>query len=167
MATVKKKLNTAPQPRKRHYHQGKFVPRNPGKYTGDPTDIVYRSRWELLVMQRFDLNPKILKWGSETVVIPYFWEGDGKPHRYYTDFVIAAQSNDGSIVKMIIEVKPYAQTIEPKKTRGKKKTTLEEECKTYSKNQAKWAAAREYCKKHGFIFWVMTEKDIFPNGKAW
>jgi len=150
----------------RNYYKGKFQPKNPRKYEGDPTDIIYRSRWELRVMHAFDENPKIIKWGSETKVIPYFWSVDGKQHRYFTDFVIAAQAADGRITKAIVEVKPYSQTIPPKKTKGKKASTLLEEQATFSKNQAKWAAAREYAKRYGYVFLILTEKDIFP-GKAY
>ena len=32
-------------------YKGPFRPRNPEKYKGDPTGIIYRSRWELMVMQ--------------------------------------------------------------------------------------------------------------------
>ncbi|NDB85179.1 MAG: head completion protein, partial [Alphaproteobacteria bacterium] len=28
-------------------YKGKFNPKNPNKYKGDPTNIIYRSRWEL------------------------------------------------------------------------------------------------------------------------
>ena len=118
-------------------------------------------------MYSFDTNPSIVKWGSEELIIPYFWSGDGKNHRYYTDFIIHVKSKNGTVSKAIIEVKPYAQTIEPVAKKGKRKKTLLEEAKTYSKNQAKWAAAREWCRTHGYQFLVLTEYDIFPNGKAY
>ena len=150
----------------RKYYKGQFIPKNPRKYEGDPTQIIYRSRWELRVMHAFDQNDAIVKWGSETKVIPYFWSVDGKNHRYFTDFVIAARAADGSIKKAIVEVKPYSQTIPPVKTKRKKESTWLEESATWSKNQAKWAAAREYAKKYGYSFLLLTEHDIFP-GKAY
>ena len=61
---------------------------------------------------------------------------------------------------MIIEVKPKVQTIEPQK---KKKITRNyvTEVVTWGVNQAKWAAAEEYCADRGWEFKVMTENEIF------
>ena len=55
----------------RNYKQGLFSPRNPKKYMGDPTNIVYRSGWEKRVMDWADGNSNVLRWSSEEVVIPY------------------------------------------------------------------------------------------------
>ena len=38
--------------------QGKFRPKNPSKYKGDPTNIIYRSSWELTVFKYLDNNPE-------------------------------------------------------------------------------------------------------------
>lgn len=150
----------------RKYYQGKYSPDNPEKYLGDPTNIVFRSRWELVVMKSFDSNPAVLKWGSEEVIIPYFWEVDSKMHRYFTDFVILVKTTSGN-KKYLVEVKPYAQTIEPVQKKGKRKKTMLNETMTYSKNQAKWRAAKEWCKNNNYGFLILTEKDIFKDGKAW
>ena len=32
-------------------------------------------------------------------------------------------------------------------------------------NHAKWAAAKAYCKQNGFTFRVVTEEDLFYNGR--
>lgn len=117
-------------------------------------------------MKAFDLNDNIIKWGSEEIVIPYFWENDGKHHRYFTDFIIVFKSKTG-IKKALIEVKPYAQTIEPVMKKGKKRITILREAETYSKNMAKWSAAKEFCRINGYEFLIMTEHDIFPGGKVW
>lgn len=42
------------------FYKGRFSPRNPQKYKGDPTNIIYRSGWELRVMKFFDDNEAIL-----------------------------------------------------------------------------------------------------------
>ena len=150
----------------RNFHQGKFRPKYPEKYMGDPTNIVYRSSWELKAMNAFDLNPGILYWSSEECIVPYYWELDGKMHRYFPDFIIIANSKNGP-GKAMIEIKPYKETIPPVMKKGKRKKTMVEEVKTWSKNQAKWAAAAEYCSKRDMDFIKMTEYDLFPNGKAW
>ena len=35
-------------------YQGRFKPKNPSKYMGDPTNIIYRSSWELRLMSYLD-----------------------------------------------------------------------------------------------------------------
>ena len=64
-------------------YKGKFKPKNPSKYIGDPTNIVYRSLWERRFMIYCDNEDNILSWGSEEVVIPYVSPIDNKVHRYY------------------------------------------------------------------------------------
>lgn len=147
--------------------QGKYPLKNPSKYLGDPTNVVYRSSWELRAMVNFDTNPTIVAWGSEEIIISYFWEGDNKFHRYFPDFFIVVKSKSGEVKKVLIEVKPYAQTQEPKHSKRKRKTTIMNEAATYSKNLAKWEAARSYCQEKGFLFLILTEHDLFKNGKAW
>ena len=49
-------------------YKGKFRPKNPQKYRGDPTKIIYRSLWERNCMRYFDENPNVLKWSSEEVI---------------------------------------------------------------------------------------------------
>ena len=55
-------------------------------------------------------------------------------------------------------IKVLGQTQPPKNTRNKK--TLMESVATYQVNQAKWDAARLYCKKHGFEFMLITENEL-------
>lgn len=146
------------------YEQGKFIPRNPEKYAGDVNNIVYRSSWEKRLMIWMDKNPSILKWVSEEIVIPYVSPLDQRVHRYFPDFVVLYQHRDGTKRKMVVEVKPHAQTIMPEK---KTKTTKRylNEVATYAVNQAKWEAAEKWCKERGFDFQVITEKMLFGNGK--
>ena len=56
-------------------------PKNPSKYLGDPTKIVYRSLWERKCMRIFDENPNVIRWASEEMAIPYFSPVDKKRHR--------------------------------------------------------------------------------------
>lgn len=79
-------------------------------------------------------------------------------HRYFVDFGIAMRSKDGSIKKYLVEVKPFKETIPPT---GKRKTKqLIEALATYSVNQSKWDAAREWAKKNGMEFEIFTEKNM-------
>ena len=61
--------------------------------------------------------------------------------------------------KLIIEVKPKAQCSPPKPQRRKTRKFLNE-VKTYAVNDAKWKAAREYCKDRRMTFMILTEKEL-------
>ena len=148
---------------KREPKKGKFFPTNPGKYKGDLKNIVYRSGWERTVMNYLDTNRNILEWSSEEIVIWYESSVDGRMHRYFPDFWMRALNKDDEVETFILEVKPYAQTIEPKI--GKRKTKrLIQEAATWGINTSKWAAAREYCSKRGWKFRLITENEL---GKQW
>lgn len=147
-------------------YQGYFKPRNPQKYKGDPTNIIYRSRWELLVMSRFDIDPNVIWWSSEETIIPYRSPVDNRIHRYYVDFTARLNKPGGGTRTVLIEVKPYKQTQPPVITEGKKKSRrYVNEVMTWGVNSAKWKAARAYCKDRGFEFMVMTEHELgIPKG---
>ena len=142
------------------YNQGYFKPRNPGKYKGDPTNIVYRSGWELRLMSYFDERQDVIWWKSEEVIIQYRSPIDGKIHRYFPDFLINTKNKQGVIETTLSEVKPLAQTKEPKKQKSITKRYLNE-VYTWGINSSKWAAAEEYCKDKGWKFIIMTDKDIY------
>lgn len=147
-------------------YQGYFKPRNPHKYKGDPTNIIYRSRWELLVMSRFDIDPNVVWWCSEETVIPYRSPVDNRIHRYYVDFTARVNKPGGGTRTILIEVKPYKQTQPPVITEAKKKSRkFVNEVMTWGVNSAKWKAAREYCKDRGYEFMIMTENELgIPKG---
>lgn len=144
-------------------YKGRYTPRNPKKYVGDPTNIVYRSLWERRMMVVFDENDNIVKWSSEELSIPYISPLDKRQHRYFPDFCVEEKQADGSHVIKIIEVKPMAETSPPiKKARVTKKYI--HSVSKYLVNHAKWTAAKEYATKRGWQFGLMTEREIFPGG---
>ena len=65
--------------------KGRFRPKNPHKYKGDPTNVIYRSSYELKLFRYLDLHPAIRWWQSEEVVIPYRSPITGRVHRYFPD----------------------------------------------------------------------------------
>ena len=140
-------------------YKGKFRPSKPKKYKGDPTNIVYRSLWELKFMNYCDSNPRILKWSSEEVIIPYRSPIDNRYHRYFPDFYIKYKDGSGKMIESIVEIKPAKEVKEPRiqKARTKRYVT---EVMTYAKNQAKWEAAEEFCKDRRWKFQIMTEKEL-------
>ena len=141
-------------------YKGKYQPKNPQKYVGNPSNIIYRSLWERKFMIYCDTNENILEWGSEELVIPYRSPVDGKIHRYFPDFYIKVKEPDGNIKKYLIEIKPHKQTIPPKKPQRQAKEYIYEAYE-YAKNQSKWEAAKEYCKDRQWEFKVITEKELF------
>lgn len=143
-----------------NFKQGFFKPKNPKKYIGDPTNIVYRSGWEKRVMEWADTNSSVIRWGSEEVIIPYVSPVDNRVHRYFVDFYVEALSNTGEKKVMLLEVKPAGQTQAPKAPKRRTKRYITEVV-TYGINQAKWKAAEEYCKNKGWEFRLVTESDIF------
>lgn len=140
-------------------HQGRFKPHNPQKYKGNPTNIIYRSSWELRLMRYFDSQEGVIEWGSEEIIIPYRSPADNKIHRYFPDFYVKVKNHDGSINIMLIEVKPAKQTKEPIKDPKHPRRYLKE-VMTFGINQAKWKAAESYCKEKKWQFKIMTEKEI-------
>jgi hypothetical protein len=140
-------------------YKGRFKPKHPEKYVGDPTNIIYRSLWELRVMRYFDQHSSVLKWGSEEIIIPYRSPVDNRMHRYFPDFYVKTIGTDGKINTSIIEVKPAVQTREPKKQEKRTRKYIAEVL-TWGVNQAKWKAAEEYCKDRKWTFKIMTEKEI-------
>ena len=93
-------------------YKGKYRPTHPSKYRGNPTNIIYRSLWELKFMKYCDSNSNILEWGSEEVIVPYRSPIDNRYHRYFPDFYIKVKENTGTIKRMIIEIKPQKETME-------------------------------------------------------
>lgn len=140
--------------------QGFFKPKNPKKYKGDPTNIVYRSGWELKLMLYLDSRPEIISWSSEEIIIPYRSPIDNKIHRYFPDFIVTKINKEGKKETVVIEIKPYNQTIPPKKLQEKLSKRFITEVKNWGINEAKWKAANEYCKDRGWSFHIFTEKEL-------
>ena len=144
------------------FYQGRFKPEHPQKYKGDPSNIIYRSGWELKLMRYLDKHPHVTRWNSEEIIIPYRSPIDGKMHRYFPDFYVE-KTFHGKKEKILIEVKPWAQTQAPKVQNTKKNKPTKRyinEVKTYGTNSAKWNAAEEYCKDRGWKFSIITEKEL-------
>ena len=160
------------------YYKGKFFPKHPYKCVnlngalGKVSVITYRSSWELKLMRFCDKYATILEWGSEVLKLPYISEVDGKQHMYITDFYMKCRDVHGNIDKYIIEVKPESQMAklnehneliypDPPKTRSQKALLRwQEKCNVIRTNNSKWKAARRWCAANGYIFKVLTERQI-------
>jgi len=140
-------------------YKGPFRPKNPQKYKGNPTNIIYRSLWELRMMRYFDITDSVIEWSSEEIIIPYRSPKDNRIHRYFPDFYVKVRGADGTINNMLIEVKPKKQTMEPAKDPKHPRRYIKEVI-TYGINQAKWRAATEFCEDRKWQFKIFTEKEI-------
>ena len=137
-------------------YKGKFTPKNPEKYMGNPTNIIYRSSWELKMFTRLDVDPNITRWASEEFSIPYLSPIDNRLHRYFPD--IYAENVNGD--RFVFEIKPHNQTQPPAQKARKTKRYIAE-VSTYLVNQAKWKSAEKFCADRGWSFQLVTEKHLF------
>ena len=140
-------------------YKGRYTVKNPKKYVGDISKVIYRSSWELRCMNYFDQNENVLKWSSEELAIPYISPIDKRWHRYYPDFVIQVLDEQKRVKTIMIEVKPEKQTRPPQ---PRKRTTKRyiQEVKDWGINSSKWIAAREYCADRKWEFKILTEKEL-------
>lgn len=140
------------------FAQGKYTLKNPEKYAGGRTPT-YRSSWEWAMMRFCDENPNVKQWASEAIKIPYRHPLTGKYTIYVPDFFIAYSDRNGKQRVELVEVKPENHT--DRRKLGKSRANQAH----WVVNQAKWEAARAWCKQQNITFRVITEQDIFHNGK--
>lgn len=140
-------------------YKGHFKAKYPQKYKGNPTNIIYRSLYELKLMTYLDKNVNVLEWASEEFFVPYKSPIDGRIHRYFPDFWVKKVNNEGLVEILVIEVKPKKQTIPPVPQKTINKSYLLE-VKTWGVNQAKWEAANKYCSNKNWKFMLVTEKEL-------
>lgn len=116
-------------------------------------------------MRFLDDNQNVIKWASEEFFIPYTSPIDGKRHRYFPDFWVKKKNRQGLVEELVIEVKPSSQckppNIENKNTpKGRISKRYITEVKNWGINSSKWEAAEKFCKRKGWRFVIMTEKDL-------
>lgn len=140
-------------------YRGKYKVKKPEKYEGDFTNVIYRSLWERQFFRWCESNDDVVRWSSESVVIPYICKTDGKPHRYFMDVKVKFKNGK----TYLIEIKPEIQT-QPPKTQTRKTKKYIKEVMTYAKNISKWEQAEKYCERRGWEFKIFTEKTLKSLG---
>lgn len=120
-------------------------------------NIIYRSGLELKFIRWCESSDMVIKWASEPICIEYISRIDKKTHRYYPDFIIEVIKNNrnNQTIKTtyIVEIKPYVQTICPKKH-----ASIWEK-QQWIKNQDKWKYAAAFAEKQkNTKFIIVTEK---------
>ena len=140
--------------------KGKFKPKNPQKYKGNPTNIIFRSSWERDVMSWLDTKKDVIWWQSEEKCFGYMDETTNKYRRYFPDFIVCFKRDFGEEVR-VLEVKPAHQCNPPKLPKsGRKTPTYKKQCIDYIRNQCKWKSMRNICEDRGWNFQVITEENV-------
>ena len=132
------------------YKQGIIDPRKCKKYYSQcmSEPIIYRSGLELQFINFCENNPKIKKWASEPIKIPYYSRLNKKEANYYPDYIIENESGS----RCIVEIKPANQTVKPSDVDS---LWLKE---NWIRNNDKWLAAKKYAEDRGMKFIIVTEK---------
>ena len=141
------------------YANGFYQLLNPEKYVGKNTPH-YRSSWEHATMRMLDSNPGILKWASESIHINYKNPFTNKQTIYVPDFFVLYMDANNRQHAELWEVKPTKETTLEAAGRSKKAQAAA------ILNQFKWQAAQAYCKANGLYFRIITEQDLFHQGRA-
>jgi hypothetical protein len=136
------------------FAQGIFTPKHPEKYVGNRLPYC-RSSWETTFCMFCDNNPAVQQWSSEPVKIPYRDPLTGKQTVYVPDFLISYVDRFQKKHVEMVEIKPANQMI--KERVGKNPYNQAQ----FVKNQAKWAAATQFCNQQGIKFRVINEMDLF------
>ena len=139
-------------------YKGRYKVKNPKKYEGDPTSVIYRSLWERNAFRWCDEATSVKSWSSEEVVIPYYYEVDKKYHRYFMDLKIVLESGK----TILVEIKPFKETKPPTGNRRTKRYITEGF--TYIKTQNKWEAAAAYASDRGWDCQIWTEQELTKMG---
>jgi hypothetical protein len=109
-------------------------------------------------MRFCDSNASILQWASESIQIPYRHPLTGKQTIYVPDFLITYRTKNNTMRAELIEIKPKGQSMIVEKMKSRERAVV-------AINYAKWAAAQKWCQRQGIHFRVITEDQMFHNGR--
>ena len=139
------------------FAQGSYVIKNAEKYVGKGTPR-YRSGWEHAFMRFLDNNEHVVNWASESISIPYRNPLTGKQSMYVPDFLITYRGRTGTLIAELVEIKPKNQSVVESKMNANQRAVI-------AVNYAKWDSATKWARRNGLTFRVITEDDMFRNGK--
>jgi len=134
------------------YHKGTYKLKNPGKYLGDPSKVVYRSSWERAFFLWCDKSSEVAFWEAEETIVPYFDKTKNRQRRYFMDAKVIWANGKTTL----IEIKPHKETKPPRKKKNRQQYL--KEGRTWVTNQCKWRAAENYAADRGWEFQVWTER---------
>jgi hypothetical protein len=140
-----------------NFRQGFYEVKNSSKYVGNGKPK-FRSGWEMTFMMFLDSNDNVINWASEPVRIPYRNPLTGKTTMYVPDFIVTYRGPKETVRAELIEIKPKKQSLVESKMKDRDKAIV-------AVNYAKWHAATLWAKQNGLTFRVITEEQIFHQGK--
>jgi hypothetical protein len=140
-----------------NFRQGFYEVKNSQKYVGNGKPK-FRSGWEMTFMMFLDSNDNVINWASEPVRIPYRNPLTGKMTMYVPDFIVTYRGPKESVRAELIEIKPKKQSLVESKMKDRDKAIV-------AVNYAKWHAATLWAKQNGLTFRVITEEQIFHQGR--
>lgn len=119
----------------------------------------YKSSLELKAFRYCDMNKYVVRYGIEPFAVKYLKPTTGKIHRYFVDLFIEFENSQ----KFLVEIKSFAETIEPKKPQRKTEKSLlnyQRALQTFAINTAKWKAAEAFALEKGLKFIILTEREL-------
>jgi hypothetical protein len=140
------------------FAQGNYVIKNVAKYVGKGVPR-YRSGWEHAFMRFLDNNDHVVNWASESLSIPYRNPVTGKQSMYVPDFLITYRNKSNQLIAELVEIKPKKQSVIESKMSAREGAVV-------AVNYAKWDAATKWARRNGLTFRVITEDDMFRNGRG-
>ena len=140
------------------FAQGPYTVKNVAKYVGKGTPR-YRSGWEHAFMRFLDNNDHVVNWASESLSIPYRNPVTGKQSMYVPDFLITYRNKNNQLIAELVEIKPKKQSVIESKMSAREGAVV-------AVNYAKWDAATKWARRNGLTFRVITEDDMFRNGRG-
>ena len=140
------------------FAQGNYVIKNAHKYVGKGAPR-YRSGWEHAFMRFLDNNEHVVNWASESISIPYRNPVTGKQSMYVPDFLITYRNRANQLIAELVEIKPKKQSVIESRMTARDGAIV-------AVNYAKWDAATKWARRNGLTFRVITEDDMFRNGRG-
>lgn len=122
-------------------------------------EIEYKSGLERTAFRYCDMNKHVKNFSIEPFAIRYLKPTTGRIHRYFVDLFIEFQNGQ----KFLVEIKPYSETVEPKKPSKKTQKAIlnyQKALQTFAVNSAKWEACRQFCSEKGLKFIILTEREL-------
>lgn len=154
-------------------HRG-FSLINPDKYMDKVPLPKCKSAWEEKIFVAMDRNPYIKKWGYEPFDIYYMSPKFKRMSIYKPDIYCECDDGKGGINRVLIEIKPQKFSVMPKQPSPLKANATPAQQRRYQKkmgryyaqmeevmvNQAKWAAAKQWCIENRMNWVVLTEENV-------
>lgn len=139
------------------FAKGFFNIKHPEKYAGKGKPK-FRSSWEFAFMSFLDNHPGVVQWASESIYIPYKNPLTGRSTVYIPDFFVIYIDKNMQKHAEVLEIKPAKEAMR-EHARSRRDKAM------YVINMAKWTAAAAWCKKQGMVFRVLTEQQLFHQGR--